>query len=124
MSDPDFHHEQEINLHTVMHKLNLLQELVIDVKCMLTFQLEQGELIMASLADITAAVAAETTVEASVVALLTQLSADLQAALANNDPVAMQAVVDSINANAAAMAAAVAANTPAPPVVTPPPATP
>lgn len=120
MSDPDFHHEQEINLHTVMHKLNLLQELVIDVKCMLTFQLEQGELIMASLADITVAVAAETTVEASVVALLTQLSADLQAALANNDPVAMQAVVDSINANAAAMAAAVAANTPAPPVVTPP----
>lgn len=75
---------------------------------------------MASLADITVAVAAETTVEASVVALLTQLSADLQAALANNDPVAMQAVVDSINANAAAMAAAVAANTPAPPVVTPP----
>ena len=70
---------------------------------------------MATLADITAAVAAEKTVEDSVVALLQTLSADLKAALASNDPAAMQAVVDQIDANAKALADAVSANTPAAP---------
>lgn len=69
---------------------------------------------MATLADIQAAVAAETTVEASVVTLLQQLASDLKAAQASNDPVAMQAVVDKLTANANTMAAAVAANTTAP----------
>jgi len=69
--------------------------------------------IMASLADITAAVTAEKTVEDSVVALLGTLSADLKAAIVSNDPVAMQAVVDMITTNSAALSAAVAAN-PAP----------
>jgi hypothetical protein len=77
--------------------------------------------IMASLADIQAAVAAETTVENSVVALLQTLSADLQAAIASNDPAAMQAVVDTINTNTAALAAAVTANTPAAASPPPPP---
>jgi len=85
-------------------------------------RLESGmKSIMASLADIQAAVAAEKTVEASVVALLTTLSADLQAAVASNDPAAMQAVVDGINANAAALSAAVTQNTPAAPVPAPAP---
>jgi hypothetical protein len=75
--------------------------------------------IMASLADIQAAVAAEQTVEASVVTLLGQLSADLQAALASNDPTAMQAVVDQLNQNAQSLAAAVTANTPAAPATGP-----
>jgi hypothetical protein len=82
---------------------------------------KQETLIMATLDDITAAVAAETTVEAGVITLLGQLSAELQAAIASNSPAALQAVVDSINANSAALSAAVTANTP---VVTPPPATP
>lgn len=69
--------------------------------------------LMATIADIQAAVTAEQTVEASVITLLQTLSADLKAALAANDPAALQAVVDSINTNAAALAAAVTANTPA-----------
>lgn len=74
----------------------------------------KGTQIMASLADITAAVAAETTVEQSVITLLGTLSSDLTAAIANNDPAAMQAIVTTLNNNAAALAAAVTANTPAP----------
>lgn len=74
--------------------------------------------IMATLADVQAAVANLNTVEASVVAMLQTLSDALKAAIASNDPAALQAVVDSINADSTAMAAAVAANTPA--ATTPP----
>jgi hypothetical protein len=69
---------------------------------------------MATLADIAAAVTAQTTVVGSVVTLLQQLSAELKAAIANSaDPAALQALVDSINANATTLANAVTANTPA-----------
>lgn len=73
---------------------------------------------MATLADIQAKVAAETVVEQSVITLLQSLSADLKAALAANDPVALQAIADGLDANTASLAAAVTANTPAAP--TPP----
>lgn len=69
--------------------------------------------LMATLADVQAAVTAEKTVEGSVITLLQQLSDQLKAALAANDPAAVQAVVDQITANTKAMADAVAANTPA-----------
>lgn len=69
------------------------------------------EAIMATLADIQAAVAAEKTVEDSAVALLEQLVTELKAAMAGNDPVAMQALVDQISANTQTLAAAVTANT-------------
>jgi lysozyme len=72
---------------------------------------QQGVKIMATLADIQAAVAAEKTVEDSVLALLTSLEQQLKDAIAANDPAAMQAVVDDINAHKQAMADAVAANT-------------
>lgn len=74
---------------------------------------------MATLADIQAAVAAEQTVETSVITLLGQLSMELQAAIDSEDPVAMQAVVTAINTNAAALSAAITANTPAPPAPAP-----
>ncbi len=76
---------------------------------------------MATLADIQAAVAAEKTVEDSAVLLLTDLHSELVAAMAANDPVALQSVVDSLGANTATLAAAIAANTAPPP---PPPAPP
>ncbi len=68
---------------------------------------------MATIADVQAAVTNETTVVGGVVTLLNQLSALLKAAIASNDPAALQAVVDSINANATTLANAVNANTPA-----------
>lgn len=68
---------------------------------------------MATLDDIQAKVTAETTVIASAVTLLGELSAAIKASV--NDPVALQAISDSIDAQAASLAAAVAANTPAAP---------
>ena len=70
--------------------------------------------IMASLADIQADVTAEKTVVDSAVALLAGLSQQLKDALAANDPKAIQAIIDGIDANKAALAAAVTANTPPP----------
>lgn len=76
--------------------------------------------IMATLQDIANAVAAETTVDNSIVTMLDGIVAQLKTAQASNDPVAMAAVVSSIEANTAILQAAVTANTPAA-VVTPAP---
>ena len=70
---------------------------------------------MASLQDIQDAVTQQTTVQGSVVTLLGILAADLKAAIANNNPTQLQAVLDTLNSNAQALAAAVVANTPAAP---------
>lgn len=83
-----------------------------DIEAKLDILLESKEFILASIADLKSAVANEASVEQGVITLLQTLSADLQAAIANNDPVAMQAVVDQINNNSAALADAVKANTP------------
>lgn len=71
--------------------------------------------ILATLDDVTAAVAEQTDVVQSAVTLLDSLHQQLQDALASNDPAAIQAVVDSIEANKQALADAVAANTTTPP---------
>lgn len=70
---------------------------------------------MASISDVNAAVAAETTVEQSVIALLNGISQQLKDAQASGDPEALDQVVASINANTKALSDAVAANTPAAP---------
>ncbi len=104
----------------------------------LTNILNGEKTIMAKLADLTVAVkdlqakvAAETTLEASIEALLTDMAAQqkiladqLAAAIAENDPVAIQAVADglaqssvNLDSNIAGLTAAVTANTPAAPPV-------
>lgn len=75
---------------------------------------------MATIQDIANAVAAETTVDQSIVTLLDNIVAELKAAQASNDPVAMDAVVASIQANQKTLSDAITANTP---VVPTPPAT-
>lgn len=67
--------------------------------------------IMANMADLTAKVAELTTVEQSAVALLDGLSQQLKDA--KGDPVAIQAVIDSLDAGKTDLAAAVSRNTPA-----------
>jgi hypothetical protein len=67
--------------------------------------------IMADLTGLQQAVANETTVEQSAITLLNGLAEQLKNA--GTDPVAIQAVVDSINSSSAALAAAITANTPA-----------
>lgn len=65
----------------------------------------------------TAAVAAQTTIEASVETLLAQLTTEIKNLIASSgntvDPVALQAIVDGIIANNTKLSAAVVANTPA-----------
>ena len=68
---------------------------------------------MADLTALTAQVANNTTVEASAVTLIQGLAAQIGAA--GTDPVALQALQDQLNTSATALAAAVAANTPATP---------
>jgi hypothetical protein len=75
--------------------------------------------LMASIADLQARVAAQTTIDQSVVALLETLSADLKAA--GTDPVALQAVIDTMDSNQAMLADAITANTPAAPAPAPAP---
>lgn len=60
---------------------------------------------------LTAAVERDNTVNQSAITLLDGLAKALEAA--KNDPVAIQAIVDQLNAQQDALAAAVVANTPA-----------
>lgn len=78
--------------------------------------LYQGERIMALLDSLQAAVAAESTVIDSAVALLQGLKAQLDAAIAaGSNPAQLQAISDAIAADTSKLANAVAANTPATP---------
>jgi hypothetical protein len=70
----------------------------------------QGVKIMATLDEIVADVADESTVDDSIITLLTNISQQLKDA--GNDPAKLQAVKDAIDANKAKIAAAVVANTP------------
>ena len=70
---------------------------------------------MADLTDLQTEVTQNTDVVASAVSLLNGLSQQLKDALAANDPAAVQALVDQLDANTATLADAVAANTPAAP---------
>lgn len=83
---------------------------------------EQGDLktMAATVDQVLTATQNEMTVEQSAITLLQQLSAQISAA--GTDPVKLQSVLDLINNNTTALAAAVAANTPAvtAPVTTPP----
>ena len=72
---------------------------------------------MATLADIQADVTRQGTVITSVVTLLQGLNDQLKAALAANDPAAIQAVIDSIDTNTKSLSDAVVANTPGAPVM-------
>ena len=69
---------------------------------------------MAQLDDVIAKVAALGTVEDSVITLLTDIKAKLDAAIAGgSNPAQLQALSDAIDAQSAKLSAAVTANTPA-----------
>jgi hypothetical protein len=75
---------------------------------------QEGKSIMADLTALTAQVAANTQVEASAVTLIQGLAAQITALA--NDPVAIAALAAQLNSSAAALGAAITANTPAPTV--------
>lgn len=79
--------------------------------------LTNSEKIMASIQDVIDDVAAESTVDDSIIALLNGISAQLAAALAaGGSPAQIQSIKDGLDANIAKIQAAITANTPpAPP---------
>ncbi len=85
------------------------------IERILLFIVNQGGHEMATLNDIRDAVAAEKTVEDSIITLLGQIAQQLKDAIASNDPAAMQQVVDDLTAHRQALADAVTANTTPPP---------
>lgn len=68
---------------------------------------------MATLQDIVTHVQSQSTVDDSIITLLQQISQQLKDANAANDPAAVQAVIDQIDANTQKLSDAVVANTPA-----------
>jgi hypothetical protein len=88
-----------------------------------TTAIQTGETkLMASIDDLTAAVAQETTLEGSVITLLNGIEAQLVAA--GLDATKVNAVFDKVTANNTALQAAITANTPAAPAPPAPPAPP
>lgn len=90
----------------------------LDVLLLLTQRVLDRERILAmTLDDLKAKVEAENTVIGSAITLLGELKTMLDAAIASGDPTKVQAIADMIDSEQAALAAAVAANTPAAPTV-------
>jgi hypothetical protein len=78
---------------------------------LLRLLLNQGEDTMADLTALEAQVAASVTVEQSAITLIQGLAA--QIAAAGTDPAALASLVTQLNTSAAALGAAITANTPA-----------
>jgi len=97
------HHDQDATLlqlvHSIVTKLDSLTH--------------KGDLLMAAIDDLTAQVAANTTVIGSALTLIQGLAAQLAAA--GTDPVKLAALQASLKQSDDDLAAAVAANTPAAP---------
>lgn len=74
---------------------------------------QNQEIIMADLSQLTADVTADTNAVTSAVTLINGLAAQITAA--GTDPVKLKALTDQLEANNAALAAAITANTPAAP---------
>lgn len=72
--------------------------------------------IMATIQDVNAAVAAESSVDDSIVTLLNGIVQQLKDAKASGDPAALDAIVAGIQANTKKLSDAVTANTPVTPV--------
>lgn len=68
---------------------------------------------MATIQDLTSHIEAQTSVEDGVITLLQTISQQLKDAQASNDPAAVQAAIDQIDANTKKLSDAVVANTPA-----------
>ena len=101
-------HEEHPN--TDPRIINLLNEILWEIRRLNYTLTKENQLIMADLTILTDAVTKETTVVASAITLIQQIADALKAA---TDPAAVQALADQLNTSADALAAAVTANTPA-----------
>ena len=105
-----------MDIHVYLHNNDSKLDLILRE---LGVVLNRQEKQMAALDDLTAQVAANTTVIDSAIVLLEGLKAALDAA--GTDPVKLKALSDSLAAEDSKLAAAVAANTPAAPPAPPAP---
>lgn len=96
-------------LHRVHDKLNLVLNLLVHI-------IHKENYIMATIQDVSAAVAQESSVDDSIIALLNGIVQQLKDAQASNDPAALDVVVAGIQANTKKLQDAVTANTPVTPV--------
>lgn len=78
--------------------------------------LKKESIIMATMNDLVIAIQGNTAIDEGVVILLTGLSQQLKDAQASNDPAALEAAIQQIDANTKKLSDAVIANTPAAPV--------
>ena len=93
---------KDVHMHDSQTTVDILKTILRKLNNMET-------ILMATYADVKAAVTASESVEASIIALTNALASN------SADPATLQALVDQINADSAAMAAAVTANTPVAP---------
>jgi hypothetical protein len=92
-----------------------LDQILAAISSLQAIVIQQGTATMSALSDLTAQVQASTTVETSAVTLIQGIAAQITAAGGN--PTALAALTAQLNASAAALAAAVVANTPGNPPV-------
>lgn len=90
-------------------RLDLITRLLIHV-------INKENYIMATIQDVSAAVAAESSVDDSIITLLNGIVQQLKDAQASNDPAALDIVVADIQANTKKLQDAITANTPITPV--------
>ena len=95
---------QENWFYRIEHKLDRVLDL-------LSMVLKEERKVMAALDDLTAQVAASTTVEESALVLINGIAAKLAAAIAAGNPAALTALQTQLKTSADALAAAVATNT-------------
>lgn len=106
----------DLNLNVYFHLPSdpRLAEAIARVEAALAVVINQGIIMTQQMDDLEVEVSNNTTVEQSAVTLLNGLAATVLSL--KNDPVKLQAFVDSLKASSTDLAAAVAANTPAAPV--------
>lgn len=106
----DNHHHR----HDVFHHSDAqVEDRLRGVDMKLGLVIKQMEKIMATIADLQAAVARNTDAEASVVTLLRGISQQLKDAKASGDPAALDAVIKQLDDNTTNLGSAVVENTPA-----------
>ena len=107
-----------VKLHLDDNTLKMLQTILANCqdirKRLMALQLQfqqEGTLVMATFKDLQDEVAKVTSIEQSAKQAIEGIAQQLKEALAQNDPVAIQKVIDDLEANTAPLATAIAANT-------------
>ena len=101
------------SLADIQHRLATIQALQVQSQASLKTIQTQESKIMPALDDLQAQVAQNTNLEQSAVTLIQGIAKQLADAVENNDSAALTALAGQLNTSAAALGAAISANTPA-----------